>query len=117
MGRDGIKIVEFDGDDDRSPAGRPSEKSGMKIVEFDNDRKDGRKTVATAQDIGHIKIVEFDDDPPPGSSRPSGQSGSPEPPRPAARAIKIRDFGAESEAGRQNETGKGPKIKVMEFDR
>ncbi|MCY4396862.1 MAG: hypothetical protein OXC10_17180 [Rhodospirillaceae bacterium] len=116
MGRDEIKIVEFDGDDDRSPAGRPGEKTGMKIVEFDNDREDGRKTVATAQDIGHIKIVEFDDDSPSGQSGPSRQSGPPEPSRPAARAIKIRDFGADAEAGRQSEAGKGPKIKVMEFD-
>ena len=74
MGRDGIKIVEFDRDDDPSPDARPNEKMGIKIIEFDNDRdasreggrEGGRKTVATARDIGPIKIVEFDDD------RPSG---------------------------------------------
>ena len=128
MGRDGIKIVEFDWDDDLSPAARPNEKKGIKIIEFDNDRdasreggrEGGRKTVATAQDIGPIKIVEFDDDRPSGG--PSGPSGASEPssapetPRPAARAIKIRDFAEEAEAGRRSETGKRSKIKVMEFD-
>lgn len=113
MGRDGIKIVEFDGDEDRLPDGRPGEKSGIRIVEFDNDREDGRRTVATAQDIGRIKIVEFDDD---GPAAPSRRSEAPEPQRPAARAIKIRDFGAEAESARQDASGTGPKIKIMEFD-
>ena len=124
MGRDGIEIVEFDRDDDLSPAARPNEKKGIKIIEFDNDRDDsregGRKTAATARDIGPIKIVEFDDDRPSGG--PSGPSGvsepssAPETPRPVAKAIKIRDFAEEAEAGRRSETGKRSKIKVMEFD-
>ena len=113
MGRDGIKIVEFD-DDDRSPVGRPSEKQGIKIIEFDNDRGDGRTTVATAQDIGPIKIVEFDDDD--GPSAPSRQPEAAAPPQPAAKAIKIRDFGAEAESAGPGAAGTGPKIKVMEFD-
>ena len=135
MGRDGIKIVEFDRDDDLSRAARPNEKKGIKIIEFDNDRDDSRegsrKTVATARDIGPIKIVEFDDDGPSGPSGASGPSSAPETPRPAARAIKIRDFGEEAEAGRRSGTSNEPKfagsniagskiagskIKVMEFD-
>ena len=126
MGRDGIKIVEFDRDDDLSPAARPNEKKGIKIIEFDNDRDDsregGRKTAATARDLGPIKIVEFDDDGPSGpSSGASGPSSAAETPRPADRAIKIRDFAEEAETGRRSGTGNEPKIagsniKVMEFD-
>ena len=110
MGRDGIKIIEFDQDEDRSPVARAGEEKGMKIVEFDNDPRDDRKTVATARDIGQIKIVEFDDD------RPSKGPSSPETPRAMVKPIKIKDFGAEAEAKRPSGTGAGGKIKIMEFD-
>lgn len=110
MGRDGIKIVEFDQDGDGSPVARSDESKGMKIIEFDTDRAGERKPVATAQDLGPIKIVEFDDD------GPSGQPSSPETPRAAAKPIKIRDFRAEAEAAREGETGATRNIKIMEFD-
>ena len=129
MAGDGIKIVEFDDDGEGSPAARPGAgrvagpvagpvsgpvsdrggKTGMKIVEFDNDRDEGRAAVATPENIGPVKIVEFDDE---------GPSGPPprETPKAAPKAIKIRDFGAEAEAGRKGDAGSGSKIKVMEFD-
>lgn len=110
MGRDGIKIIEFDQDDDSSPVARSRDENGIKIVEFDRDVRDERKTVATAQDIGHIKIVEFDDD------RPAKETSSAEPRRSVVKPIKIRDFGAEAEAKPKSGTAVGSKIKIMEFD-
>lgn len=109
MGRDGIKIVEFDQDGDGSPVARSDESRGMKIIEFDTDRAEERNPVATAQGLGPIKIVEFDDD------GPSRQPSSPETPR-AAKPIKIRDFGAEAERARKGDTGAERNIKIMEFD-
>ena len=114
MGRDGIKIVEFDQDGDGTPVARSGEGRGMKIIEFDADRADERKPVATAQGLGPIKIVEFDDDPP--SGRPSVRPSSPATPRAAAKPIKIRDFGAEAESARKGDTGGKRAIKIMEFD-
>lgn len=111
MARDGIKIVEFDRDGDGSSADRSDADSGMKIIEFDNDREDGRKTVATAQDLGPIKIVEFDDDGPAG--RPPSVSGTPQA---ATKPIKIRDFGAEAETAGKGGGDGGRNIKIMEFD-
>ena len=121
-----IKIVEFDRDDELSPAARPNEKKGIKIIEFDNDRDDsregGRKTAATARDLGPIKIVEFDDDRPSGG--PSGPSGvsepssAPETPRPVAKAIKIRGFrrgsrGRPAERNRQKIENQGDGVRLM----
>lgn len=111
MARDGIKIVEFDRDGDGPPAARSDANTGMKIIEFDNDREDGRKTVASAQDLGPVKIVEFDDDGP--AERPPSASGAPQA---AAKPIKIRDFGAEAETAGKGASGGGRHIKIMEFD-
>ena len=110
MGRDGIKIVEFDQEGDGSPLDRSDENKGVKIVEFDNDLDDERKPVATAQDLRPIKIVEFDDD------RPAEQPSPPAASRAAAKPIKIRDFGAEAETARKSGTGGERNIKIMEFD-
>ena len=110
MGRDGIKIVEFDQDGDRLRSARSKENKGMKIVEFDNDPAEGAGHVATAQNIGPIKIMEFDDD------RPAAKPSSSGPQRTVAKPIKIRDFGAEEETGRKGGTRKDPNIKIMEFD-
>ena len=114
MARDGIRIVEFGEDGEELPAAGTAAGSddgkGMKIVEFDNAPDEGRAAVATAESIGPVKIVEFDDDAP---SRPAPPR---ETPQAAPKAIKIRDFGAEADADRQDGTGAGPKIKVKEFD-
>ena len=114
MARDGIRIVEFGEDGEELPAAGtaagPGNEAGMKIVEFGNDPGESRAAVATAESIGPVKIVEFDDD------GPSGPAPPREAPRAAQKAIKIRDFGAEDEAGRERGTGAGPNIKVVEFD-
>lgn len=110
MGRDGIKILEFDQDGDGSPVARSDENKTMKIIEFDTDRTDERKPIATAQDLGPVKIVEFDDD------RPAERPSAPGTPRAAAKPIKIRDFGAEAEAARKGGTSSERHIKIMEFD-
>jgi hypothetical protein len=109
MGRDDIKIIEFDQDDDGAPASRSTTDKGMKIVEFDKDRREEPKAVATARDIGHIKIVEFGDDEP--TRRPAQPSAA----RPVVKPVKIKDFGAEAE-DQPRSSGASPKIKIKAFD-
>ncbi len=112
MGRNGIKIIEFDQDDTLPQAERSGSAKGMKIVEFDDDVRDQAKVVATAKDIGHIKIVEFDDAP------PVKRSSATNTPKTFIKPIKIRDFGTESEAKSKMQSGSSAeqKIKIMEFD-
>ena len=118
MNRDHIKIVEFDMDGEKSPAPATPGAAAMNIVETDNDQKDHRPRVATAKDIGPIKIIEFDDDAPPAKSR--APEAGPEAPR-KSRApgrtvgpIKIIEFDKEQDA--YETVGGAPKIKIMEFD-
>ena len=60
-----------------------------------------------------MKIVEFDNDHQPGAGQGSGADRRSQP---LGRAIKIKEFGTETEAGRRSGKGAGSKIKIMEFD-
>ena len=142
MERDKMKIIEFgrDGGDpsrpapaggapggvrDRGPGTRPHRAdtgpdapARMKIIEFDGDEPEGGRRPATAaREIAHIRIVEFEGGEPRTErvSRPAparAHSGAPV----RVAPIKIREFGEEHDARSRGAGGKGPKIKILEFD-
>ena len=118
MTGDKIKIIEFGmGDDDTSAGGSTggTRDKGMKIIEFDNARDDERKPVATAVDVGSIKIVEFDDDAGPEKAKPKPAPAA-ERPRSPVGPIKIKEFDKEEEAEARSRGSGSPKMKIMEFD-
>ena len=140
MERDKMKIIEFGKDGEGrfrpAPAGGarkegdaagtrplranagPGAPARMKIIEFDGgEAEGGRRPATAAREVANIRIVEFDEGEPRGerARRPvpgRAHSGSP------ARVgpIKIREFGEERDPRSRGAGGKGPKIKIMEFD-
>ena len=108
MSSDKIKILEFRMDDDGPSLPGPTGDRAMKIIDFDHDSDDSRKRVATAKDVGHIKIVEFGNDPKTGKIR------LPEKTDRRVGPVKIKEFNKEPEA--QKSIGRTPKLKIMEFD-
>ena len=116
---------------DRDPAGTrphradagPDAPARMKIIEFDGGEPEGGRRPATAArrppagEIAHIRIVEFEGGEPRTErvSRPAparAHSGAPV----RVAPIKIREFGEEHDARSRGAGGKGPKIKILEFD-
>lgn len=110
MNRGKIKIIEFGMDDDDPSPKDVSGGGGLKIIEFDNEPQESPKRVATAKDVGHIKIIEFDDD------RTAKRAPPPERPRRAVGPVKIREFDKEDEPEGRGSIGVGAKIKIVEFD-
>lgn len=108
MNRDKIKILEFGLDDDGPSRRRPTGDGAMKIIEFDKTPDDSRKRVATAKDVGHIKIVEFGNEPEPRKIRMSEKIER------RVGPMKIKEFDKEA-AARESIAGT-PKIKIVEFD-
>ena len=90
----------------------------MKIVEFDGgEPQRGRRPQPAAREVANIRIVEFDEGEPRSGrvSRPlPGRAHSGSPVR--VGPIKIREFGEERDPRSRATGGKGPKIKIMEFD-
>jgi len=103
-----MKILEFGADGDSASPASPDAGKAMKILEFGKDQEDSQKTVATAKDVGHIKIVEFDDD------LKAQKVPVADKPRKAVGAVKIKEFDKETEARGPGDAA--PKIKIMEFD-
>ncbi len=108
MGRDGIKIIEFDRNAAATAAGDPDHKRGIRIVEFDDERPDGGGSAPRRPEIGPIRILEFDGDRPAAPPAPSA------PPKTAVGPIKIKDFGAAAETGWGG--GTRARIRIVEFD-
>jgi hypothetical protein len=110
VSRDKIKIIEFGMEDDGPSPADSAGGAAMRIIEFDNDPQESQTRVATAKDVGHIKIVEFDDD------SKTKKAPMPEKPRKPVGPVKIKEFDKEEEAETRGPGFGAPKIKIMEFD-
>lgn len=96
----------------------PGAPARMKIIEFDGgEARGGRGPAGAAREVADVRIVEFDE----GGPR-SGRAGRPLPGRAHSGSpvrvgpIRIREFGEERDPRSRGAGGKGPKIKIMEFD-
>lgn len=111
VSRDKMKILEFGTDEEIPPPPGARDDNAMKIVEFDGAPGEGQQKVATAKDIGQIKILEFGDE-----NKVAKPKAAPlaDRPRKSVGAVKIKEFGEETEG--EEPSSAESKIKIMEFD-